>query len=247
MDWAILEGLGAGLQKVGGSVMENAAADKKAALAEKLQQEREARAEDRQIAREQREQIRDDTTADPKNTDFVQDNGAWFEVTKSGTGKELDRRLAPQNKIQELNFGQEKDKVSLDKILLDNEKARREASSYDTDKSLERRVKESQIDYNSQRGLAATVRADNAATKAAAPKRTPTAGEVSQAVVKNNKDVIEQLGVSPSIAKLIADRVAANLIQQAQGGVVKDPSVVFVEALRKVKKLPSGGVDDVGN
>jgi hypothetical protein len=214
--------------------MENAAADKKAALAEKLAIEREARAEDRQIARESRAEQRLATTPDPSNTDFVQEDGAWFERVRSGTGAVLEKKLAPQNKIDELNLDRDKKKLSIEELLAKTAVAKRDLEEYDTDKSLERRVKESQIDRNRDTGLAATIRAGNSSSSGKAPA---SLSEAADLLVGKYPDLVKQVSYAPAgdeplLTPAEVQRVATESVKiAAQRG--QDAAAIFQDALRR--------------
>lgn len=93
MDWGILQGLGQGLQQVGSMKMEQVAEQKRAELAEKLQQERERR---------------DQLKFDPTQTTYkqVQVNGEpsplWYEVRYNKAGEVIGQELASPDKVAEM-------------------------------------------------------------------------------------------------------------------------------------------------
>lgn len=145
-DWGALSGLGAGLQQVGGMMMENS----KAKLEEKLRQEREAREESRLINRENRQATRLETTPDPSQTRYIKNaEGVLIEQIRSSTGKVLEERLAPQDVIQDRERDEQKEKLNLEKSILDMEKTRAEIEFLPKKYGLETAEREARIgQYN---------------------------------------------------------------------------------------------------
>lgn len=115
-DWGILQGLGQGLQNFGNTISANA----KAELEEKLRQEREARAEERLEAREERALKRFGSR------EYEMRNGALYEVDYNKGGEEMDNRLAPQNKIDAYNREKQKEEITLENLILTGQKTRAE-------------------------------------------------------------------------------------------------------------------------
>lgn len=141
-DWGALSGLGAGLQQVGGMMMENS----KAKLEEKLRQEREAREESRLINRENRQATRLETTPDPSQTRYIKNaEGVLIEQIRSSTGKVLEERLAPQDVIQDRERDEQKEKLNLEKSILDMEKTRAEIEFLPKKYGLETAEREARI------------------------------------------------------------------------------------------------------
>lgn len=71
----------------------------KSALADKIEQQREARADERLKAKEAREEARKDMIVDDRKTDFINRDGALFKRTFNAKGKQLDEALASQDEI----------------------------------------------------------------------------------------------------------------------------------------------------
>jgi hypothetical protein len=233
MDWATLEGLGAGLQGVGNKVMTDASNDKKAALQEKLQQEREAREEQRAIAKEQRTALREDSTPDLRATDYVQKDGAWMERSRSATGKVLEEKLAPQSKIDELNMDRKKDEVSIESLLAKTALDNKKAASYDADHALDQDAKRSLIDYRKDQGLAATMRAEAAtAPSVAEANKAPT--DLANTLVKAYPDVVKEYttGDSPKMTATQMQELAERVIRSA-AAQRKDARAMFLEELKR--------------
>lgn len=177
MGYGGMIGLGQGLQTVGKSM-----------LADELEKRREARQEELTIAREKREQERKRSTPDPKLTEFVQQDGVWFEVLKGGEGNELERRLAPENKVREFTQADEDRRRSLENDILTGRKkaadaaiAERQLADYDDDRSWERGYKERSLSLrgSSRRGLD--------------EDDEPTQEEVVDLLVDENKDTYNSI------------------------------------------------------
>lgn len=181
MDWGVLSGLGEGLQAVGGAHM-------KATLDEKLAAARAAREEELTIAKEKRAAERARNTPDPKLTDFVQQDGVWYEVIKGGEGNELERRLAPENKVREFQQADEDRRRSLENDILTGRKnaadaamAEKKLANYDDDRSWERGYKERALSLrgSSRRGLD--------------EDDEPTQEEVVNLLIDENKDTYNSI------------------------------------------------------
>lgn len=148
MDWGILQGLGQGLQQIGAAKMEQSAEQKRAELADKLQQDREAR---------------DALKYDPKQDKPVQEGANWFIQRYSASGKPLDKVPLAENQRQELVNAQERDKITVESL---RGKAEQEASMADYLKNLtpEKRA----LYFDRQAGLAASADSVEATARAAA-------------------------------------------------------------------------------
>lgn len=145
--WGALEGLGSGLQEYGTTMY-------KSQLADKLEKQREARAEERQIAKERR-----DAEKIVGQKTFRDAEGVPWTVGVDAAGFERgERTLASKQEILEFNRAEaaKERKDALDALTL--LKSEREAADYGIDKELDRRYKQSQIDQMgdaSARGWAA--------------------------------------------------------------------------------------------
>lgn len=107
--WGLMMGLGEGLQSVGKMYMDV----KKEELLEKAEKRKEERAEQRQIAQEQRAQVRMETTPDPKQTRFIEKDGALWEQSRSSTGNVLEEKLANKQDIDRINLEKRKEEASI--------------------------------------------------------------------------------------------------------------------------------------
>lgn len=144
--WGALEGLGNSLNEIG-------TAQFKSQLADKLEKQREARADERAKAKELRDAQKE------TGTKLVRDSegATWLQGVNSA-GRDVGApTLASAQDIK--NYNQEEatkqNKMSLDALTLRSKE--REAADYEEDKSLERAAKQAQIDQmkdSSARGWA---------------------------------------------------------------------------------------------
>lgn len=144
--WGALGGLGEGLQEYGTTMY-------KTQLAEKLERQREARADERAKAKELRDSQKETGTKLVRDSEGV----TWLQGVNSA-GRDVGApTLASAQDIK--NYNQEEatkqSKMSLDSLKLLS--AEREAADYEEDKGLERAAKQAQIDQmkdSSARGWA---------------------------------------------------------------------------------------------
>lgn len=116
----------------------------KSALADKLEQQREARAEARQIAREERDEAK--VLATPVGTDYFERDGALFARSFNKYNRTVDERLASKDEIDKRN--REKIKQDQDDQIRDlalSEALWKQGSREDPN-SLENRLRQAQID-----------------------------------------------------------------------------------------------------
>lgn len=183
MAWGFMAGLGEGLQQFGGMISKNA-------LQKKLEDERAAREEANQIRREERQQARALAQVDRNQSGLEQDaEGVWWQVNRNMEGNELERKLAPKNKIDEINREQQKDKVTLDTLLTKQKAAELELRDYDEDRALDKRYKEAQIKSLGDTGLARLISAGNSGSGGSADV-SQFAGDPVGAVREKYKDLI---------------------------------------------------------
>lgn len=93
----------------GGAVGEQRQEDRKTALLQKMELEREERAEQRRIAGEERAEKRE--LAEVKATEFMEgEGGVLWRLTKNKNGEVLDKGLASADEIANRNYTREKQK-----------------------------------------------------------------------------------------------------------------------------------------
>ena len=186
MGWGAMIGLGSGLQQVGGMLMEN----NKQKLADKLEKDKEARAEARADKVYARDQASFDHTAVEQNPE-----GVWMQVDYAKSGDKLDSRLAPANVITEMNTKQQADKVSLENAILNGKKTQAELDYLPEKQDLDRRDTESQIAYRKTQGLADITRANNSGS--GKDSTTPGFYDAVDQLVKDSSDLQQQYTKAP--------------------------------------------------
>lgn len=231
MDWGLLQGLGQGLQQLGGMKMEQDAEKRRAQMAEKLQADREERQEQRMRTR-----------PDPSQTTYEEgEGGVTWKIIRSATGNELERVLAPKTDIEKIKRDTAKEKLSMDALTaqIDASKATTEGKKLEMewgkeDRSLltpEQRKAQALIDaklapsadtkYSTdgslQRAIISKANSDNAEASA-----TPT--EYAKAFVDDSPEVKAQWVDSGKMTETqLTAAVKAAFIRFAQVG--KTPSV----------------------
>lgn len=191
MDWGILQGLGQGMQIIGGNMMDISAEKRRAAMAEKLEQDR--------FNREQ-------SKFDPTQTKYKQidtDGGPlWYEVKHNKAGDVIDRQLAPKNVIDEMTAAQEERtlKGRLTKAQVANAEhasvrneieAKREDEKYGyltpEDRRTQARI-DAGLEPNAGQKLTASTSLQNAVTRSSGAKDTPemSQAEVAKAVLNDS-------------------------------------------------------------
>lgn len=152
-NWGLLMGLGQGIQQVGGMLE----ARGKAQLADRLEQEKEAR----DAARKEAEYRRDQASYGRTENELI--NGQWMQVdyAKDNTRMEGRARVAPANLQTELTAAMEKSKADAKKSALSVTKLEDEVANLAADRDLNTRYKEAQIKSLGDTGLARLLSAGN--------------------------------------------------------------------------------------
>lgn len=149
--YGLMMGLGQGLQQVGGMLMD----DYKTKLANKMDQEKEARAEARRQAEEQRKIDLANNTPDLKASQFFQnDSGQWMEQLRSSTGVKLgtptpasqDRILDFRKAESDIELGELAKRLNIQQSTLSIEKQARDLENYDADRARDIQYDEARID-----------------------------------------------------------------------------------------------------
>lgn len=182
--------LGAALMQFGSARRE----DKKMELMARLEQEREERAERYRIAAEQRAEKR--ALAEVKETELQEDaEGALWKVTRNRNGDILSRTLASRDEIEDRDFERRKRKVGLDVVLSQLDESRNrvqkqelDIGSYEEDRALERRYKESMIEENE-----AQAEGGGGRGRGVAPVDMGDNISLAQALGKSSPDIIRQI------------------------------------------------------
>lgn len=221
-----MSGLGDALQMVGGSMMEMG----KEQRLEKLRQEQEARAEERDKRKEDRayqRQLRQ-AQGEPR---IVDRGGKRVMQYRNAEGNIIREEEVDAYTLEQLNREDQKEKVSLDKIVQEVELGGKKLRDYDSDRALDTQYRQAQI---SER-LAA--RDENIAQAGAANRRgleksltgddEPTQEEVIKLVADENKDIKEEL----ELTEVEYMRYAEEAVKEAAKRGVH-PNTVMRNALR---------------
>lgn len=116
-DWGLLAGLGDAMKGFGNSWSDNAAAEKKSALAERLEKEREERAEQRAIAKEDRIRKREENSTNEFKVERDSEGVTWRQGYNKFGQRTGERELASPQDIKDYNYEDKKRTVSLDNLV----------------------------------------------------------------------------------------------------------------------------------
>lgn len=152
MDWALLEGLGNGMQQVGGAVF-------KAKFLDKLKEQEAVRAEQRKQQRE---------LSEVKESRVVPDGeGVFWKEDINKNGEVLRRDLAPKTEIDKIKMGEQKDKLTLEELIargenakLTNKKLQFDVDTQAEDRELTNASVAALVGQRTAQGQAALIRAD---------------------------------------------------------------------------------------
>lgn len=226
-----LGGLGDSLQFIGKSL-----------FADKLEKDREARAEQRQLAKETREDQRVRATPDAAQTSYLERDGALFKQTKNKYGDVLDEQLASPDEIDTRNYNKKKQQQDLDsgEALLQSrglaaELSQKKLDDYDSDKSLERQLMQARIGAQNANASADYARGRSYDSKTSGKSgtqdsdETPESFDLAKMLVDENKQLqsqYEDIGYDQML------RIANSSIKEArkQG---KQPLNVYINALQE--------------
>jgi len=236
-NWGILKGLGEGMQQLGGSIF-------KAKVLDKLKEEEQVRAEDRQTRRE--EAKRASTVAQVR---YIERDGVWMEQKLNSNYNVIEETLAPKSEVDRLNRERQKDQVSLDNLVSQTELNKKKVANYDEDRAmgkeehqLDLELKRSgiaenlaQADSARRRGTSDWVGGSGSSGGSAGTTDDPTPGKLAQILVKENSALEKELteGDTPQMSKGEFRQIALSVIQNTSAG--HDPRANFLKALRLYK------------
>jgi hypothetical protein len=112
MDWGLLSGIGNALQGFGGQWT----ADAKEELRNKLAEDREARAEQRQVAREDRAAQRQADTVAGYRPEIDSSGVLWIQGHNSAGDARGEKRMATPSELQQYKLEQDKQKLTLEDL-----------------------------------------------------------------------------------------------------------------------------------
>lgn len=232
-----MPGLGESLTNVGNAFMQHGLSIHKDEMLNKLEQDKEKRAEERTKRQEERAKQNYKETKTFQTAD-----GSWMEQDYNAAGEPMsDRppRPASPDRVQSLTNQQQAEKISLENAVLGNKKSQFEVDNMADDKALDRRYKESQITENTNQGLADLIRARNSGSTGSSTTDTQDAspGALTNMLIKEFPDLKSQYteGDDPVMTNQEFRDIAQQVIILAgKRGV--DPRIAFSEALKRYKK-----------
>lgn len=232
-------GLLGALGGLGDSLTEVGMTKYKSELAKKLEAEREAKAEERTVAKEQRAERRLRAMPDPAQGTYTEKDGALFYQQRNQFGDILDERLASADEIEKRNYArqQQQNKLKLDDLTMEgkgllNEVNRAKANSAGQLSALELAVKESQIRKNDAQGNAALIRANKTgSSRSSDDSSTATPSEYAALLKKQAKDIIEQYQAEDdTLTAVEVNNVTRQAVQQAAKFGL-DPEELLIQLL----------------
>ena len=116
--WGVLSGLGKGLENFGNEMSEQARQKAKEELAQKLELEREERAEARQVALEERQAARADATVAEYRPLRGSDGVTWMQGYNASGAPRGERRLANEQEIADFTRSQEENRIKLEDLVI---------------------------------------------------------------------------------------------------------------------------------
>lgn len=226
-----MSGLGDALQMVGGSMMEMG----KEQRLEKLRQEQEARAEERDKRKEDRayqRQLRQ-AQGEPR---IVDRGGKRVMQYRNAEGNIIREEEVDAYTLEQLNREDQKEKVSLDKIVQEVELGGKKLRDYDSDRALDTQYRQAQIDER----LAAR---DENVAQAGAANRRGLDGQLSTDSASDSALAVELANSLPDLKKQYTEGDEPTLTAEeyhhlAQGSIIEaekrgvDAVTLFRAALR---------------
>lgn len=217
-----LAGLGAGMQQVGGELMDM----NKRQMAEKLAREREDRAEERQMARENRALQRENAKVADTQVDVNSGMKRYF----NANGDLLKEEPATAFELDSLKLAQQKEQAGLAKILADTRYSEVRADSAAGRSGLElellgARVDSTRASAEASRASAVSARAAAARANAATAEasKTPTQEAAIGSLMKETENMIKGTNMSSRDQYALAQRAIEQAENQRKQGRNVDP------------------------
>lgn len=247
-DWGLLSGLGQALQGFGN----NWSADAKEELRNKLLEERENRAEERMIAREDRAAKRQADTIAGYRPEIDSSGVLWIQGHNAAGDARGEKRLATPSELEDYKLKRDKERLTLEdlttKAAINKFKAGRLETEAAQDDAL----------FGARKGLleaqasAARSRADYSSSRASGGSRSSRTSledetvpvetsDLVTALVEQEKKLLEESGLTIAQQNMLAKSVIREA--RAQG---KDPVDTLREALphylNSIKSKPKSGL-----
>ncbi len=180
-DYALLAGLGQGLQQFGSAVF-------KSKFLDQLKEQEQIRAEQRAEARQ---------NAKVAETNIEQDGeGVWWRVSRNQNGDVLQKDLAPKSDIDQINFNRDKQKLTIDNLQSQINLRNSQGDQLEALTGLRGDVLRSQAEKNRAQGNAALIRANK--PSGSGSNSDPNAG-------KSKADYVELLSKDVQTKNMLAD------------------------------------------
>lgn len=233
MDWGTMGGLGSGLSALG----QQFDAKAKANLAEKLEKEREARAEERKIAAEERQTKRELAKADPNQSRMLERGGKLYVQHRNSLGDLLREEEATADQIAERDFTQKTRDLELHGKGLQAALNEMKVNDYAADRDLDRAKTQSEIDENrAQAAYAADERRFNARSRSLENAVTTPVetSSLARTLVKDYEDLVGE-AVENGVTMAEIHAIAQSSIREATK-LGKDYGDTFRRSLAAYKK-----------
>ena len=225
--WGVLSGLGKGLENFGNEMSEQARQKAKEELAQKLELEREERAEARQVAREERQAARADATVTEYRPLRGSDGVTWMQGYNASGAPRGERRLANEQEIADFTRSQEENRIKLEDLVTRAEINKFKAGRLKTEAAQDDAEHAANLAY--KRAATAAAGRRGMGNKDDDDEATPLSiADVADALLEDNSDLVEQYGLTPSMA----NDLAASAIRDGRASG-QDPKELFRKALPK--------------
>lgn len=245
-DWGLLSGLGQALQGFGN----NWSADAKEELRTKLLEERENRAEERAIAREDRAAKRQADTVAGYRPEIDSSGVLWIQGHNAAGDARGEKRLATPSELEDYKLKRDKERITLEDLTTKAAINKFKADRLDTEAAQDDALFNSRKALLDAQAYAATSRGDNAGVRSGGrSSRTSLEEETApvetsdlvSALVDQEKKLLEEAGLSIAQQNMLAKSVIREA--RAQG---KDPVDTLREALphyvNSIKSKPKSGL-----
>lgn len=240
-DWGLLQGLGQGLQMAG-----NVWTDKsKEELRNKLLQEREAREEQRMIAREDRIAKRQADTVAGYRPEIDSSGVLWVQGHNAAGDARGEKRLATPSEIDKYKMERDKEKITLENLTNQAAINRFKAGRLETEAAQDDALFGARKGLLEAQAYAANARGSNTGSRSYSGRSGRTSledetvpvetSDLVSALVDQEKKLLEEAGLSIAEQNMLAKSVLREA--RAQG---KDPVDTLREALPHFVKAKKG-------
>ena len=208
-------------------------------LSEKLRKSREAREDELEEKRYNRQQQQFKEKTYERDAD-----GVLWEVDWNNAGKQMDRRLAPKSKIDDMNHLEQERKLSLDRLAEQIAASKSEREWKETTRPLQQELLRAQIaderasaGQRSLAGEAALIRANRTGSGGAnsGDVANRSMSDMASVLTTNYKALIEEYIEAGNLSRSEVEDVAAHSIRAARERR-QDAGIVFRDALGRLAR-----------